>query len=109
MLDPSPIARRIFLLLVPEDSVVVAQGSDKVRQSVAVHVERVDEPRGPQIELRMENPLAIAWVGRRFKPSFGGDDIGSPVAVHVSRSDTVAVTLGTDDVRDPGGIAPFAR
>ena len=87
----------------------MAQGSDNVRQSVAVHVQRVNEPRCPQIEFGMENPLAIAGVGRRFKPSLGRNDIGAPVAVHVSRADAVAITLWTYDVRDPRGIAPFAR
>ena len=109
MLDPSPIARCIFLLLVPKDSVIVAQGGDEVRQSVAVHVQRVNEPRCAQIEFRMKNPLAGAGIGRRFKPSLGRDDIGSPVAVHVACPDAVAVALGADDVRDPGGIASFAR
>src|SRR5271157_5275710 len=109
MLDPSSIARGIFLLLVPEDSVVMAQGSDNVWQSIAIHVQRVNEPRGSQIEFRMEDPLTIARVWRRFKPSLGRDDIGSPIAVHVSCSDAVAVTLRTHDVRDPRGIAPFAR
>src|SRR5260370_42107362 len=95
MLEPGVIGP----LLHPENAIVVSIGGEQVRQTVFIQVDHEDETRGAQIEVGMELPVAVSWVGRSFQPAFRSDDVVSPVAVYVARSDAVPVILRPDDVQ----------
>src|SRR5215467_8850331 len=105
---PAAFALRVLLLFVPENSVVVAEAGDEIRQAVAVHVHRVDESGFSQVEFRMEDPLAVARVDGSFKPSLGRDDVHAPVTVDVPRADAMSIAVGADHVPHPVRLLALA-
>src|SRR5205809_449151 len=52
----------------------------------------------------MKFPIARARVGRRFEPALRSENVGTAIAVHVARTDTVAVTARADGVAHKGAV-----
>src|SRR5215472_13403885 len=109
MFLPGAISGSVFRLLVPEDSILVTQGSDEIRYAVTIHVLDEDESRRPQVELGMKSPRWCTRVRRRLKPAAGGNDVGAAVTVDVARADPVAPAHGAHFVLDPGLSRAIAR
>jgi hypothetical protein len=65
----------VLPLFVPEDSIIVRHAGDKIGQPVPIHIFHVNESRRPEIEFRMKNPLPIAGIRGRFKPSLGSNNV----------------------------------
>src|SRR6266568_7828736 len=57
--DPMAPPCPILLLLVPKNSVIMAQARHQIGQTILIDVIRVNEPRCPKVKLRMEDPLAV--------------------------------------------------
>src|SRR4051812_22860600 len=112
-------------VLEPAEAVVVRHGRENVRAVVPIDVEDVHAAevrtardggnrcsRGRSAGgyrmlvpvCGMESPFARGTrICRRFQPTLGREDVISPVAIQISRANSVAVALRTDDM-----LYPFA-
>src|SRR4051794_4253950 len=101
MLHPATSSRAVFLLLIPKDSILMSQAGHQVWHAVAIDILCVNECGASEIKFRMEYPLSIPGIRRRFKPALRRNDVGAPIAIYIARSDAMTVTLRADFVLDP--------
>src|ERR1039457_2771978 len=109
VLDPATAAVRVFLLLVPENSIFVRHAGDEIGQPITIHILHVNEACRAEIEFRMKNPFSISRIEWRFEPSLRSNNVIPSILIDVTCADAVAVTVLVDDMTNPFCISALAR